>query len=428
MIVSRFRLIRRLAALLLGGWLLAAQGAEPALTLPELARLLQANPQIEQLRQLQKAAEANVPQALASANPQIGLIQNPIANNPLRIGQSQGFSYTYTQPFQFPGKKRLAADIAQDQADVAGTQVDVTRSQLLAQLKGTFYQLLALQHQIRINEDNIRRLDQIKSISKVRYANNAAGYVDYLNAQVTQSSAENDLFALKRQLDTTRQILNLLVGRNPASPLQVQGEIPGAAAAAPTLAALNEEALSANPALKGSRLQMAAAEKSVKYAKKAYLPDFQVILTKISNAPPWGFDSGNQYGVEFDMVLPTWFMQKEKAGVDQARANLIASQAGDTSLRQQVLLGVGSAHNSLLQARQQLEFLKDRQLPQARIAWRLALQNYANNNAQAFSDLLLAQINLKNSELAVLQAESLAAQSWAALEAAVGKELAPVSN
>lgn len=399
-----------------------ALAVEP-LTLPQLVGMVrEGNPLIEQARQLHVAAQANVPIALASANPQVGLIQNPYTGSPLSVGNSTGFSQTFTQAFQLFGKKALAGDIAQKQAESVGTVVDSTRLQLIAQLKSAFYLLIALQEQQRVSSENIERLEQIKRIAKVQYANNAAAYVEFLNAQVTQSSAENDLFALERQIQVTRDQINTLIGRDPGEALVVQGELPALSAREPNLADLTERTLRQNPVLKGSTLQLNASEKGVDYAKKAYLPDFQIIATHNSSSPPWGL-AGNSYGLEVDVVLPTWFSQKEKAGVDQAQANLMAARAGDMALRQQVLLGVASAYNGLLQARKQLEFLSNRQLPQARAAWRLALQNYATNNNQAFPDLLMAQNNLRGAELGRLQAEMTVAQAWAALEAAVGSEL-----
>ena len=397
--------------------------AAAPLSLPELVDLAnQENPLLEQARQMHKAAQANVPQATAWSNPMIGVIQNPMKGNPLHFSSSQGFSQTLTQPFQLFGKKELAGAIAQDQADAIGTQVTATDQQIKAQVKTNFYQMLAYQEQERISQENIQRLEQIKQISKVRYANNAAAYVDFLNAQVAQSSAQNDLFALQRQIDTTRQTLNTFIGREPYYPLEVRGNIPGLAKVTMTLEKLTELTLQNNPTLRGSALQVAASEKGLNYAEKAYLPDFQVIVTHISDNPPWGLP-GNNYGLELDLVLPTWFFQKERAGVDQAKANLMANKAGDIATRQQVLLGVAMNYNTWLQARKQVEFIKERQLPEARVAWRLAMQNYANNNAQAFADLLTAQSNLRSTELSLLQAESSLAQTWAALEAAVGTEL-----
>lgn len=406
------------ATLLISGCVLAE-----SLTLAELASLLDRdNPQIEQLKQAQKAAEAVVPQVLAYDNPQVGFIQNPITSSPLRLGSSQGFSYTLTQPLSFPGKKQLAADIAQDQADVVGTQVDTLKQQLLAQLKSNFWQLLALQRQARINEDNLARLEQIKQISKIQYANNAAVYVDYLNAQVAQSSAQNDLFALRRQIDNTVQTLNQIIGRNPGKPLEVRGEIPALGETPAQVDNYIELALQNNPQLKGSALQIRAAEKGMQYAEKSYMPNFQIVATKISNNPPWGF-GGNQYGIEFDVILPSWGFTKEKAGVDQARANLIANRANEQATRQQLLLSLTSTHNLLLQSRDQARFIRTRQLEQAQTAWRLARQNYSTNGGKGFTELLLAQANLRSTELALLQAEASAAQAWGALEAAVGIEL-----
>lgn len=420
--------LRPLGIALLGAALLlpaaaGAAGAPPTLSLAELlAQAHEHNPLIEQARQLHRAAEANVPQATAWTNPMVGVIQYPVPSSPLRLGASQGFSYTLTQQFQLFGKKQLAGAIAQDQADAVGTQVTLTEQQLAAQVKTGFYQLLAYQQQERISRENIERLEQIKRISKIRYANNAAAYGDYLNAQVAQSGAENDLFALQRQIDTQRQTLNTLIGREPQLPLAVGGTMPGLGGAEPGLDTLTALTLQHNPALRGSAYQVKAAEKGLEYAKKAYLPDFQIIATRISDNPPWGI-TGHNYGMELDVVLPTWFLEKERAGEDQARANLLATEAGDMSLRQQTLLGVATAYNAWLQARRQTEFLRDRQLPQARAAWRLALQNYATNNGQAFADLLLAQSNLRITELSLLQAESAVAQAWAALAAAVGTDL-----
>ena len=122
-----------------------------------------------------------------------------------------------------------------------------------------------------------------------------------------------------------------------------------------------------------------------------------------------------------DLILPSWFLEKEKAGIDQAQANLLASRANDQAVRQQVLLAVTNSWQSLEQTRQQVALLRDRQLPEARTAWRLAIQNYANN-AQDFANLLLSQTNLRNTELAYVQAQADSAIALATLEASVGRD------
>ena len=395
----------------------------PAMSLDELVdQMRQHNPQLNQAGQSYLAAKAVVPQVTAWENPQVGVSQNPIPGSHLYPGQSQAFSYTLTQAFSFPGKKRLAGDIAEDQASIVKNQESSLYLQLLTQLKNVFYQFLVLRHQSEVNQDNVKRLEQIKQVAKVRYANNAAAYVDYLNAQVAQSSAENDEFALQRQIDTSRQTLNTLIGRNPLMPLKVKGDMSAQHLPKQSLEEIENLAIENNPQVKGSAVQIDTANKSVDLAKKQYLPDFQVILTGNSNNASWGFKPISNYGVEFDIILPTWFFAKERAGVAEANANLLASKAGDQSIKQQTRLMVDSIYNTLTQAVNQSKFIRTRQLEEAKTAFRLSLTNYANGG-MAFADLLTAQNNLRTTELALIQAEYSGVQAYINLVAAVGVEV-----
>jgi cobalt-zinc-cadmium efflux system outer membrane protein len=395
----------------------------PSMGLDELAeQMLQNNPQLKQADQNYLAAKAIVPQITAWNNPQVGLSQNPLPGSHLYPGQSQEFSYTLTQSFSFPGKKRVAGDIAEDQANIVKTQVNSLYLQLLAQLRNVFYQLLVLQRQSEVNQDNIKRLEQIKQVAKVRYANNAAAYVDYLNSQVAQSSAENDQFALQRQIDTACQTLNTLIGRNPLTPLNVKGDMSAQTLPKLSLQEIENLAIENNPQVKGSALQINAANKSVDLAKKQYLPDFQIVLTGNSNNASWGFKPISNYGVEFDIVLPTWFFTKERAGVAEANANLLANEANDQSIKQQIRLMIDSIYNTLAQAVNQGNFIRTRQLEEAKTAYRLSLNNYANSGI-AFADLLTAQSNLRTTELALIQAEYSGVQAYINLVAAVGVEV-----
>ena len=400
-----------------------APSGVPAMSLGELVEQMQKNnPQLNQAEQSYVAAKSVVPQLMAWNNPQVGVSQNPLPGSRLYPGQSQSFSYTLTQSFSFPGKKHLAGDIAEDQASIVKTQANSLYLQLLAQLKNVFYQLLVLQRQSQVNQDNIKRLEQIKQVAKVRYANNSAAYVDYLNAQVAQSSAENDEFALQRQIDTARQTLNALIGRNSLMPLAVKGDMSAQNLPKRSLEEIENLAIENNPQVKSSALQVTAAHKGVDLAKKQYLPDFQIVLTGNSDNSSWGFKGISNYGVEFDIVLPTWFFEKERAGVAEANANFLASKAGDQSIKQQTRLMVDSLYNTLTQAVNQSTFIRTRQLEEAKTAYRLSLTNYANGGT-AFADLLTAQNNLRTTELALLQAEYSGVQAYINLVAAVGTEV-----
>lgn len=392
-----------------------------AMTLPQLAQEMRArNPQFLQASQEKLQIEARIPQALAWDQPMIGMEQTPVPRSPVNFERSQGMSYRLTQTMSFPGKKQLAADILQAQAHSADAQIDQLMVQMLAELKRQFYSTLALQQQAEVNRNTVERLNQVKQVAKVRYANNAAAFVDYMNAQVAQSSAENAMFQTQRQIEVAQQNINNLLGRDPDRALQLQADA-GVTLDLPPLAELMAQAQQQHPELRDYAFRMEAAQKNLALAKKAYYPDMQLILTKISNNPPLGL-AGNSYGVEVDLVLPTWFFEKEKAGVNEANAGVISAQASSEIAWRQVQLQIANAYSQLQQLFKEQELLQQRRLPEAQAAYRLALNGYANN-AGDFNGLLLAQQNLRDTELAAALIGGNLQQAWAGLEAAVGKGL-----
>jgi hypothetical protein len=120
-------------------------------------------------------------------------------------------------------------------------------------------------------------------------------------------------------------------------------------------------------------------------------------------------------------VIPLYFFTKERYGVEQAMRNKSAAEASDISNRQQVILGVGTAFAAYEQSKRYTEFLRERQVPQAEAAYRVALAQYASNGA-GFTDLLTAQVQLRGLEIQLAIAESNLLQSKANLFAAAGKD------
>jgi len=393
----------------------------PGFNLVELLQELKSNnPQLIQGRHAYLSAKSIPPQLAAPNNPQVGYIWNSIPKGfPLAVNRAGGSQYNLTQQIPFPGKKALAAEIADRQAESLNAQTDALYLQLYAQLSTTYYQAIALQKQIDVQKLTITRLEQVKQITRVRYANNAAAYADFLNAQVMQSSAQNDLFATQRQYDNTLQTLNTLIGKEPSFPLVLRADDDAVRLPDEPLPELENQALREHPSIKASAELMDAARKSVTLARKAYLPDFQVIATVTTDNPPYGVRP-NSYQIELDVIIPFWFFTKENYGVNQAVESQIATEANDVSVRQQTLLAVDTAYNTLRQTLAQLDFNKQRQLPQALAAYRVTMTNYASNNAD-FNDLLTAQGALKNAELSVAQAQATALQAYHALMAATGR-------
>ena len=388
------------------------------------------NPQLSSLRESYLSAKATVPQIAAPANPQVGLVWSGMpVNSPLALGAagsnpsvSNNNSISIAQPFQFPGKKSLAADIADTNAEALLASSESTYLQLGAQLSTLYYNTLAAQKQLQVLKESVIRLEMIKNVAKARYANNAAAYVEYLNAQVAQSAAQADQFNVERQLQVGLNNINTLVGRHSREKLVLRGDVRRAITGVPTLVELEDYAESSHPSLKSSALQLDAARKGVTLAKKAYLPDFQLIGSSYTPRGPFAANNGAlYYQLELDLIIPLYFFTKEKYGVEQAQRNQAAAEAGNISNRQQVVLAVNSAYAAYEQAKNQTQFLKDRQVPQADAAYKVGLIQYSNNG-QGFNDLLTAQTQLRNLEIALVQAESNLLQAQAVLMLSAGRE------
>jgi outer membrane protein TolC len=86
-----------------------------------------------------------------------------------------------------------------------------------------------------------------------------------------------------------------------------------------------------------------------------------------------------------------------------------------------VVLAVNTAYANYEQAKNQVQFLRDRQVPQADAAYKVGLNQYANNG-QGFNDVLMAQTQLRLLEIQLALAQSALLQSQATVLAAAGKE------
>ncbi len=386
------------------------------------------NPQLSALRENYLSAKATVPQIAAPANPQVGLVWSGIpANSPLALGSagnagSANNSISIAQPFQFPGKRSLAAQIADTSAESLLAQSESSYLQLGAQLSTLYYSALSAQKQLQVLKEMVTRFELIKNVARARYANNAAAYVEFLNTQVAQNAAIAEQFNLEKQLQVAYRNINLLIGRDPREKIALSGNVQQVIRTVPTLIELENYAETSHPLLRSSQLDVDAARKGVSLAKKAYLPDFQVIGSSYTPRGPFASNNGAlYYQFEFDIVIPMYFFMKEKYGVEQAVRKQAAVEASNIANRQQIILGVSSAYTVFEQTKNKMQFLRDSQLPQADAAYKVALTQYSNNG-QGFNDLLTAQnqLRLLQTQLTIVESDLL--QSYAVLMVSSGRE------
>ena len=395
-----------------------------AFTLAQLVDQLKAsNPQLKQNRGLYDAAKEIGAQQAAPDNPIIGLANSPwIKGGGSPANQNylnNNYYFSLTQNLYFPGKKRLAGEIADANAEATKTRVESTELQLVNQLESTYFQAYAIEQYLQESTHQIARLEQIKLVTQIRYGQNAASFSDYVSAQVNQSAAEKDRLALNRQLQVLKANINGLVGRNPAAPLRLSYAALKPAASEKDIKGLVSRAMELNPDIVGAHHQTTAAEKSVDLAKLAYYPDFQITGYANKNAQLWQPAGIQNYGATLNLVVPWVLFDKERAGVSQAKANLQASRDNEESVKQQTMIRIETAYQMLMQSLDESQFIRSKLLPEAESAYRLAIQNYTRASLP-FSDLVNAQNSLKSIEIQLITSDVNSMIARSNLQAVVG--------
>lgn len=398
----------------------AAAPAGMAWTLPMLVEeLKKSNPQLRATQGLAAAAQYGVQPVAAPDNPTFTVTQNPVPNNPFAVGASQGMTWSLSQNLYWPGKKRLAGEIAQTQADVAKLQIEAVQVQLVGQLKTAWFSWQQNEAQLRLLAAQMERLDQIKQVTQTRYAHNAAAYADFINAQVNQAQVRTQILGLQAQSRALSGQINSLVGRAPQSQLVLAAEDASAGREVPPLESFREQALERNPQLKVSQRSIEGAQRIVELAELGSRPDFNVALLFNSAAPPWGFANNDSYGISLGVTFPLWYSRRERHLIDQAKAQLSAVQDADQSVQQQTLYAVETAYYQWLQSVEQVKLVEERIVEQSRIAYRLSLSNYGTGQV-GFVDLMNAYTAMNNAEALNVQTRTAAVQARIALDVAVG--------
>ena len=381
--------------------------------------LLQNNPQLRAATGLGAAAQLGVVPARTLDNPTINVTPTTSARGPLALGAASQMNWGVSQSLPWPGKKQLSGEIAQAQANFTKEQAELLKVQLVGQLKSSWIGWQQNNAQIAITRVQVDRLEQIKEIVRLRYANNAAAYVDFINAQVTQAQLRNDLIGFERQGQSLLAQIATLVGETSPQRLKLQTQSIIADKSSLDLKSLQQRALEINPANKASKFALGAAQRAVELAELGTRPDFTLGLTSNTSNPPWGFGSTDYYNVSLSASVPLYYAYKERNLIDQAKAQLFAARDADASLEQQISLQVETAYLQWAQSIEQLKLNEDRIVAQARVGYRLALTNYSNNQA-SYIDLLTAYNTLRSAELSQEQAKSTAVQAKIKLELAVG--------
>ena len=374
------------------------------------------NPQLEVARQqtyeaqAQRVSNLGIPDPLGSAS---------ITN---QAGAPSYKPIAASLNIPFFDKFRLQYNIGTAGVRAAEANYLALRQQIASQTAQTYDSLrVALRHRTDLTESRQLAADFLLK-TQARYNAGTAAKLDVVRAQVNLAQADNALIANALSIETARGSLNRLIARplptpvTPADTLAVPPPLPD-------LAPLEAHALASRPELAGLRAQQAGARASTTLTAEYWLPDLFFAISKDYGAPDPYIPNQNvvwQYGLS--LPIPIFFLAHTHGDLAAARHRERELAASYRDQFAQVDQDVRAAYATAATALQQLLYLRDAVLPQAREEYRIASTSYSLGGSSAL-DVLSARTDLVAAQSQYTDALAAADAAQADLERAAAAPL-----
>lgn len=327
-----------------------------------------------------------------------------------------GYGIELSQKIPFPGKKGLSAQAAQNEARAAKFDLGEVRLRLRETAQTLFAALYQSDRALEINALHHKLLKDMKRAAEAQYGAGMAPQQDALQAELMLAELEMERVELESRRKVTVARLNGLLHRPtnatlPPTPKQFEPDL-----SVPESEAVLKVALEQRPMLGAMDARVDAAASRVDLAKKAWLPDFEV-MTGYSTM--W-MDPEHRFMVGVGIEIP---LQQGMRRSQLQEAEAMAKQMRSEKLRarHEVATEVEEMREMLEEAVKVLALQKDRVIPAARAQLDAARAGYVTGRNE-FQALIEAERSLRNAELRLHVARADVVRRRAALERMIGVE------
>jgi cobalt-zinc-cadmium efflux system outer membrane protein len=388
------------------------------LVLPDLIQeALARNPELVAARKQWEAATNRIAQARSLDHPiqSVHLWNIP---QPFKATQADNTIFGLSQNLPFPGKLALKGDVASRSAEMTEQSVRAKERELVARLKQAYYDLFLAQKAVQIHHEQVDLLRQFVAIANAKFRGGMGSQADVLKAQVELSLLLQHLPVLEQRRKTGEAMLNTLLDRDPASPLDMAQE-PAQLPVEESVDHLHRLALNDRPELKAAELDVQRSEQSRALAKRQYYPDFNVAFQRFQN-----YQANDGFGAYVAMSIPFAFWTKPKydAGVQEAEAAVSVAQAQQHTLENMTRFQINDLLAKLRATDQVATLYRTTILPQAEQSLESARVGYRAGKG-GFLDLIDTQRAWRGFQLEYFKALVDRQHRLAELEQVVGVTL-----
>lgn len=298
-----------------------------------------------------------------------------------------------------------------------------TRQKIIVTVRQLYMDLLKQEKLLEVKKKAVERSQQQLERVKSMYQVGSVAQIDVYRSEVNLGSDRIELLNQRNALLQARQSLNLALGREPETPIEIDSTVQFRKKVE-ELPRLIQKALQNNPELKIYQTNILSSRYGVKLAKSAFLPNLSGFFSYSRRVPRFeGIyqDLDREYswylGINVSWNLFNGF--SDYLNVQKARLNKRYAEQQYQYQRLSLKSTVSNLYNNL-QALNEIITINQTNLASAREDYRLAQERYRLGSGTLL-DLRDAQVKLANAEQILVAAEFNAYITYAELQQALGE-------
>jgi outer membrane protein TolC len=297
--------------------------------------------------------------------------------------------------------------------------LEALRLEIAAQVRKVFYDLLRNQDELLLHDEQAALARQALEEARIKYVVGKVPQQDVLKAQIALTKLVEHLVMLQQEGSMASSRLNTLMGRDPASPIAVEGQY-APPDTLPSLLELERLALGNRPELAAATSAIHQGESQVKLAEKGDSPDYN--LSAGYMLMPDGARYRNTYMTELSVTLPWLNRGRHDAEIAESQATEAEKQAEYDYQRSMVFQQIQEALIRAQSAKRLADLYRNTLRPQAEASLKAAVSAYQADRTD-FLNLLDSQNTTLDVELAYYRSASELESNLADLERATGVPL-----
>lgn len=367
---------------------LAVSGAARAatVTLPDALGMAERNnASLQAVIARQDGARAATVTARQLPNPDLDVIAGPVRPRGPGGPDGHAIGFTFAQPLDYAGVRAVRAQVADLGSESAEAAVRTLRRSLYARVKVLFFQVLQRQEQLRIAEEELLALQQIRDRVNLRVQLGEAPRLDLIRADTEVLNARRNRDSSMVRVEQSRGSLAVVIGMPEGQSLRVEGVLP-ALTSLPSLSDFRERALRSNPELVQLEAEQRRARARVELEQKLRTPQVRVLA---------GHDvEPDQTRWRLGLSIPLPLFNQRQGQILEAQAEASVADAQFLARRQQLLGELDFALAGFSIARQQVDAFEGGLIRQAEQTVRVAEAAYRFGE-RGIIDFLDAQRTLR---------------------------------